>query len=167
MLVLYQGNVLREYSEEDVPQMVSIWNSIVEDGNAFPQTDFLDNKSGLEFFKSQSFCGIYVNDTTNDVLGFYILHPNYIGRCAHIANASFAVKESARGMHVGQSLVKHCIRVGRRDGFKVLQLNAVVKNNIAAVRLYESTGFVKLGEIPDGFRLDDGFANINVYYKKL
>ena len=31
----------------------------------------------------------------------YILHPNNIGRCGHIANASYAVSSKSRGLHIG------------------------------------------------------------------
>lgn len=41
---------VREYEEKDIGQMIQIWNEVVEEGNAFPQEDFLDTKTGLLFF---------------------------------------------------------------------------------------------------------------------
>ena len=38
--------------------MAEIWNQVVEDGIAFPQEELLDEKSGREFFESQSLCGV-------------------------------------------------------------------------------------------------------------
>lgn len=35
------------------------------------------------------------------VYGLYILHPNNVGRCGHICNASYAVSSDARGRHIG------------------------------------------------------------------
>lgn len=29
--------VIRKYSPEDLPEMMEIWNEVVEEGNAFPQ----------------------------------------------------------------------------------------------------------------------------------
>ena len=80
---------VRKYCEDDVPAMVRIWNEVVEEGVAFPQEEFLDERSGRAFFAAQSYCGVAVAD--GRVVGLYILHPNNIGRCGHIANASYAV----------------------------------------------------------------------------
>ena len=35
--------------------------------------------------------GFMVNEN-DEIVGLYILHPNNIGRCGHICNASYAVK---------------------------------------------------------------------------
>lgn len=56
-----------------------------------------------------------------EVVGLYILHPNNIGRCGHIANASYAVKTGLRGLGIGEALVRDCMRQGAGRGFRVLQ----------------------------------------------
>ncbi len=38
--------IIRKYTEKDISEMVRIWNEVVEDGEAFPQEEFLDNKTG-------------------------------------------------------------------------------------------------------------------------
>ncbi len=158
---------VREYEEKDIGQMIQIWNEVVEEGNAFPQEDFLDTKTGLLFFKSQTYCGVAV-DENNNVLGLYILHPNNIGRCGHICNASYAVRRSLRGCHIGELLVKDCMKQGKLHGFKVLQFNAVVASNLHARHLYERLGFIPLGIIKNGFRMKDGsYEDICPYYIEL
>ena len=98
----------------------------------------------------------------------YILHPNNVGRCGHIANASYAVAGAARGRHIGEALVRDCLAAGRAAGFRVLQFNAVVATNLHARHLYERLGFVPLGTVPGGFRLPDGsYADICLYYHTL
>ena len=77
---------IRKYMEKDISAMVYIWNKVVEDGEAFPQEDFLNDKTGADFFAAQTYCG--VADDNGKIVGLYILHPNNIGRCGHIANAS-------------------------------------------------------------------------------
>ena len=77
---------IRAYREQDIREMVRIWNEVVEEGVAFPQLDLLDEETGKSFFDSQTYCG--VADDDGKVVGLYILHPNNIGRCGHIANAS-------------------------------------------------------------------------------
>ena len=82
---------VRTYRHEDVPAMTAIWNQVVEDGIAFPQETLLDDVSGPAFFAEQTDCAVAVDTGTDEVCGLYILHPNNIGRCGHLANASYAV----------------------------------------------------------------------------
>ncbi len=157
---------VRGYNENDLKAMIDIWNEVVEEGIAFPQLEFLDSRTGPEFFASQSYCG--VADDNGKVVGLYILHPNNIGRCGHIGNASFAVGSSYRGEHIGEKLVLDCIEKAREIGFKLMQFNAVVESNIHARHLYERIGFKLLGTIPGGFRMKDGhYENICLYYIEL
>ncbi len=147
---------IREFTKEDLPQMIDIWNEVVEEGAAFPQQEPLDLKSGKEFFSSQTFTAVAVSEDNLQILGLYILHPNNIGRCGHICNASYAVKSNFRGMHIGEQLVRHCIKKGAEVGFRILQFNAVVRTNSNARHLYEKLGFTPLGVIPGGFLMKDG-----------
>ncbi len=158
---------IRKYEQSDIIDMIDIWNEIVREGIAFPQEDILTEQTGKEFFAEQTYCGVAVNKEEK-ILGLYILHPNNIGRCGHICNASFAVSSQSRGLHIGEKLVTDCLKQGKKHGFGVLQFNAVVATNIHARHLYERLGFVQLGTIPNGFRMKDGsFRDICPYYHEL
>lgn len=159
---------IEEFKKEYVQDAIAIWNDIVEDGIAFPQKEALDEKSGTEFFNSQSFTGIAIDTDSNEVVGLYILHPNNVGRCGHISNASYAVKKSKRGMHIGEFLVKDCLAKAKEIGFKILQFNAVVATNTSALKLYAKLGFTQLGIIPNGFLMKDGtYEDIIPHYIEL
>ena len=158
--------IIREYTQKDLPAMIRIWNEVVAEGNAFPQEELLDLNTGTEFFASQSYTGVAEDE--GHIMGLYILHPNNVGRCGHICNASYAVASEARGRHIGEKLVLDCLSRGRTLGFRVLQFNAVVESNIHARHLYERLGFIQLGTIPGGFRMKDGhYENICPYYCEL
>jgi L-amino acid N-acyltransferase YncA len=157
---------VRAYEAADVAAMAVVWNEVVRDGVAFPQEDELDEPGASEFFGSQTHCGVAVED--GRVFGLYILHPNNVGRCGHIANASYAVSSAARGKGVGRALVEDSMVRGKEHGFRVLQFNAVVATNAGARHLYEKLGFTQLGTIPGGFRMPDGtYADICPYYHEL
>lgn len=158
--------IIRKFQEKDLEKMISIWNEVVEDGIAFPQEEMLDETSGKVFFESQSYTGVAEDD--GQIVGLYILHPNNVGRCGHICNASYAVSSKCRRKHIGEKLVMDCLKMGKELGFSVLQFNAVVESNIHARHLYERLGFVQLGTIPGGFRMKDGhYENICPYYHTL
>lgn len=157
---------VREYADGDLPEMVRIWNEVVDEGNAFPQEERLTGKTGADFFAGQSHCGVAVDE--DGVCGLYILHPNNVGRCGHICNASYAVSSEKRGLHIGEKLVLDCLVQAKRLGFGVLQFNAVVAVNVHARHLYERLGFTRLGTIPKGFRLKSGeYEDICPYFKEL
>ena len=125
-------------------------------------------ESGTHFFATQTYCGVAADAHTGQLYGLYILHPNNIGRCGHIGNASYAVAEKSRGLHIGEKLVLDSLQQGKAYGFKVLQFNAVVASNIHARHLYERLGFIQLGVIPNGFRCKDGrYEDICPYYHEL
>ena len=133
---------IRAYQSKDAASAAQIWNEVVTDGNAF--------------FQEQTYTGIAENADTHEILGLYILHPNNVGRCGHICNASYAVRKNIRGLHIGEKLVLDCLQKAKENQFRILQFNAVVATNTPALHLYERIGFKKLGTIPGGFRMPDG-----------
>lgn len=158
--------IVRGYEDKDLSSMIKIRNEVVEDGIAFPQEDLLDEMTGAEFFASQTHCGVAEQEGV--ICGLYILHPNNVGRCGHICNASYAVNANSRGRHIGEKLVLDCIHRAKEHGFGILQFNAVVESNLPARHLYERLGFIRLGTIPRGFRMKDGhYESICPYYLEL
>lgn len=153
----------RPYCEDDLPAMVEIWNEVVEAGNAFPQTDPLTVDEARAFFAGQSHTAVA---TVNGVIcGLYILHPNNVGRCGHVSNASYAVSGESRGYGIGRLLVEDSLCQAAACGFRGLQFNAVVASNERARALYEKLGFTRVGLIPGGFCNKDGvYEDMYIYY---
>ncbi|MBR1620176.1 GNAT family N-acetyltransferase [bacterium] len=159
---------IKQLEKSDIKQAIDIWNDVVIEGVAFPQTELLNEETGLEFFNSQSFTGRAYDEISGEIVGIYILHPNNVGRCGHISNASYAVKYDKRGHGIGELLVKNCLTKAKELGFKILQFNAVVATNTSALNLYKKLGFTQLGVIPKGFLLKDGsYEDIIPHYIEL
>ena len=161
------GFTIRKYQESDIPAMTELWNAVVRDANAFPQDEVMNEKEAAEFFAKQTFTGAAVTES-GELGGLYILHPNNIGRCGHLCNASYAVSRKLRGRGIGEALVKHSLEKGKELGFRILQFNAVTESNKGAQALYAKLGFTHVGTVPNGFLLPDGkYEAINLYYKEL
>lgn len=159
---------IRPCRPADLPEMLAIWNEVVEEGIAFPQEELLTQETGASFFAAQTHTAVAQDVETGALRGLYILHPNNVGRCGHLCNASYAVRSRDRGLHIGEQLVKDSLAQGRAHGFRILQFNAVVAANVHARHLYERLGFVPLGTIPRGFRMKDGhYEDICLYYHTL
>ena len=159
---------VRPLAPGDLEAITAIWNQVVEQGDAFPQEEPLGRQGeAAAFFAGQSHVGV-AEDEDSRIRGLYILHPNNVGRCGHICNASYAVAQDSRGLHIGEKLVLDCMEQARRLGFRILQFNAVVCGNVHARHLYERLGFRQLGTIPGGFRRKDGrYEDICPYYRTL
>lgn len=154
---------IRKYTESDLSHMIPIWNDIVEEGMTFPQEKPLMPEEAQSFFAEQSYTG--VAEENGEILGLYIVHPDNVGRCEHIANASYGIKSGQRGRHIGEKLVVDSLEIAGGLGFQIMKFNAVVATNKGAIHLYKKLGFTSLGVIPNGFKQKDGrYADIFLFY---
>ena len=160
--------IVKKFEKSFAEDVCRIWNEVVRDGVAFPQTEELTPEEGIAFFEEQSFTGVAFDEESGQAVGVYILHPNNVGRCGHICNASYAVSGELRGKHIGETLVTHCMKTAKELGYRVLQFNAVVATNTPALALYKRLGFTQLGVIPGGFLMKDGhYEDIIPHYHVL
>lgn len=162
----FEFREIRDYCKDDLPQMISIFNEVIDEGVAFPWDKNLTLETGEVFFASQDACRVAVSKD-NEILGVSIIHPNAVGRSSHIANGSYAVFSKCRGMHIGDKLVRDSLKVAKSLGYRIMQFNAVVSSNVCAQHLYERIGFKKMGCVEGGFlnlkgEYEDMFAY--VYY---
>ena len=156
----------RAYTGEDLPELMEIWNDILEDGVAFPGTELYELPEFAAMLEEQSAVTCMFQD--GSLADYYILHPNNIGRCSHVANASYAMKKEFRGRGLGKHLVEHSLSLAAELGFRGMQFNAVVRSNTHALSLYKKLGFVQLGIIPGGFLMKDGhYEDIIPHYHVL
>lgn len=144
----------RQIKKADLAQAAAIWNDVVAAGDSFPGDRILSEEQAWEMFcaQTETVCAVH----GDEVVGVYILHPNNIGRCAHIANASYAVKAQSRGQGTGRLLVEDSLKRAKQNGFRGLQFNAVVATNTAAIALYLKLGFKVLGTVTGGYRDKSG-----------
>ena len=154
---------IRPYTVDDIKAMVRIWNEVVEAGDAFPQVTPLTEQNADEFFSAQT--ATMVADVNGIIFGMYILHPNGIGRCAHIANASFAVGAALCGIGRGPQQGGKRLGTSGQNGVPGRAGKPRGAPNEAAQHLYEAIGFTKVGMIPGGFINGlGGYEDMFVYY---
>ena len=157
---------LRLYREEDLPAMTEIWNGVVEQADSFPGDHPLEAGEVAAMFAAQTRTVVALDG--EEVVGLYILHPNNIGRCAQIANASYAVRRNRRGGGIGRRLVTDSLERAKTCGFVGMQYNAVVKSNTPAIALYLKLGLTVLGTVKNGYRLADGSLTATlIFYRGL
>ncbi len=81
--------ILKPLERQHLEQAAALWNQIISQGDSFPGDEELTLEEAGAMFAAQTetVCAF----EGERLAGLYILHPNNIGRCGHIANCSYAV----------------------------------------------------------------------------
>jgi len=156
----------RQATRVDASAMLALLLSVSSEG------DTLHFQGGIDagFIDSQwlGAPGCFLAYDGDHLLGMYRYGANMPGRGAHIASATFLVAQQCRGQGLGRKLVTHCLAQAKAAGFRAMQFNQVVATNLAALSLYRSLGFEKVGKIPEAFaHPEHGYVSAYVMYLDL
>lgn len=104
----------------------------------------------------------------NEVIGWYRLRPNQLGKGSHIANASFMVALKHQHQGIGKQLGKHAIKTAKEKGYKAMQFNMVVCNNNPSIKLWLKLGFRILARLPKAYQhSSQGYIDSFLMHKEL
>lgn len=146
------ARVIREARAQDWPAIWPIVHDICTEQETFPYDPAMSEADAQRMWLVAVPGRVVVATAGDRVTGTANMYANRPGPGSHIASGSLMVAAGARGTGVGRALATDLIGWARRTGFAAIQFNAVVDVNTAAVRLYESLGFVTLGTAPGAFR---------------
>jgi L-amino acid N-acyltransferase YncA len=142
---------IRPATDADRDAIWKIFQEIVADGDAYPFDANISREDAFAYWLGKN-TRVYVAEEDRNVVGSYMLRPNWSGRGNHVANAAFMVAKSTRGKGTGRAMGEHCFAEARRLGFKAMQFNFVVSTNEAAVKLWQDLGMKIVGTLPGAFR---------------
>lgn len=152
--LLQRGFLLTSYKQEDENFLYDIFRNVVDSGVEFPYECNSVQEFYRQFFAPKS--KVYVCRSLNgEVVGGFYIKPNFSGRCSHIANAAYMIKDSYRGQGIGTLLVKASLEIAKGFGFTAMQFNMVLSQNTIALKLYEKLGFKIAGTLPKAVRNPD------------
>lgn len=154
--------IIREFMVTDIYEVTDIWNEIIDEGKSFAWEQPLDIEYVQNVFSRQT--EAYCACIEEQPVGFYILHPNSVGRENHIANALYAVRREHRGQGIGKKLILHSIDMAKKHKFIGMQYNSVVATNPSA-DIYKKIGFEQIGVIKNGFKLNENdYVDLVIFY---
>ena len=87
-----------------------------------------------------------------------------VDKTRHRASFGISIDEAWWGLGIGRALTEACIECARAAGYVQLELG-VVADNVRAVNLYKSVGFVEYGRNPKGFLTRDGRYQENLHMR--
>lgn len=144
-----------------------IFHNIVKSGDTYVYDPDTTKEEALSLWCNKPAI-TYVALYNNEVMGTYIIKPNFPGLGSHIANCSYMVSDKARGLGIGKAMAKHSIELAKKLGFIGMQFNIVVSTNENAVNLWKSLGFEIIGATPKGFKHKElGYVDSYIMYKSL
>ena len=150
--------------EKNVEEVLKLYNDIIKEGVYFQRKTPFTREGFVDYIGTHH---VYTLMDEDEVAGIFILRPNGGERIAHIANGTYGLKKDYRGKNLGRYLVSTSLEKAKEKGFLGIQYNSVVVTNVGARHLYESLGFQEMARIPKGFRTDDGFLDMSIYFKSL
>jgi ribosomal protein S18 acetylase RimI-like enzyme len=128
-----------------------IFRAVIRTGDAFVFDPDTPRDEALAYWFREGH-HVYVAVQGDRIAGSYHFRANQPGLGSHIANASFIVDPSARGLGAGRAMGEHCLAEAAHRGFRGMQFNIVVSTNEAAIRLWKNLGFEIAGTLPGAFR---------------
>ena len=144
--------MIREARDGDWPRIWPIVHDVVTGQRTFPYDPAMTEPEARRLWLLEPPARVVVAVDGERVTGTANMYANRPGPGSHVASGSLMVAKQARGTGVGRALATDLVGWARRSGFAAIQFNAVVEVNTAAIRLYESLGFVTLGTAPGAFR---------------
>ena len=87
------------------------------------------------------------------VVGWADILPLEVHAMAHRGSLGIGILPAYRGRGVGRQLLRTCIDRAKKSGLTRIELE-VRADNVPAIRLYESMGFVREGVKSKGMRID-------------
>ncbi|WP_185748427.1 GNAT family N-acetyltransferase [Herbaspirillum sp. SJZ107] len=156
--------IFRTATRADAPAMLSLLRSVTIEGDTLPFTSGVDSDLiDTQWFGASGCVLAYSHD---QLVAMYRYGANMPGRGTHIATATFLVAQEARGQGLGRKLMEHCLKKAKASGFRAMQFNQVVATNLAALSLYRSLGFRRVGKIPEAFAHPQyGYVSAYVMYR--
>ncbi|MCD9189350.1 MAG: GNAT family N-acetyltransferase [Pyrinomonadaceae bacterium] len=158
---------IRKATENDKNEVWEIIKEVLASGDTYTFAPDSPKEKMLAFWFSPD-KKTYVGVWENEIVGTFFIKENQPDLGAHVANAGYMVSSRAKGKGIGRKMAEFSFEEARKDGFKAMQFNFVVKSNENAVGLWKSLGFEVIGEIPEAFQHKElGLTNALIMYRKL
>ena len=149
--------IFDELKEQDLPELIEVFNSVIEEGLYFHRNEGLpDLKTARRWYQNHVKAGLFylASRVNGELVGGATIEPGP-GKASHMAYFGIYLKQQFRSMGIGSRLIKRIIELAQQKGFEMIKLT-VFQTNQQAFRLYKKFGFREVGRIEGGVKFLDG-----------
>jgi len=159
--------VIRPAAPEDGAAIWAILEPVIRAGATYALDRDMPRDAALAYWLGQDRVS-FVAEINGQVLGTYYLRANQAGGGAHVANCGYATHVEAGGRGIARAMAEHSFEEARARGFRAMQYNFVLANNVVAVRLWHALGFNTIGRVPAAFdHPDAGMVDALILHRQL
>ncbi len=160
---------MRIANENDLPTIVSIYNSTIPSRRSTADTTKVTVESKLKWFRQHSpdNCPLLVHEEENRVVA-WVSFQSFYGRAAydHTAELSIYVSPECRGKGLGRSLLAEALGMTQRLDIKTI-VGFVFSHNNPSINMLKSFGFEEWGKLPDIAEMDGKEFSLSILGKRV
>lgn len=162
--------LIRASKEQDLLQIVAIYNHAVDEKFATADTEQISFESRKDWFEQHSSdtYPIYVAVENDEVIGWCSLSPHRPGRKAlrTVAEISYYIHRDHRQKGVAKNLIPHTIESAKKLGFKNL-ISILLDMNKNSIYILEKFGFEKWGHLPNIAEIEGTICGQYIYGRRI
>lgn len=160
---------MRYATENDLPEIVAIYNSTVSARSSTADTSEVSVESRRPWFERHNpeRRPLLVHEEDGEVAA-WLSFESFYGRPAynHTAEVSIYIHPSHRGKGLGRTLLDEAIE--RAEGLDIKTLVAFIfSHNEPSMRLFVSRGFAEWGRLPDVAEMDGKDYSLSILGRRL
>lgn len=142
--------VIRLIHNKDIKNLL-ILLSHIKDRAFFTYTEKLPTSHQIKRFIHNPCKKFYVLENNDMFIGYYIVTLGIYPENIHVAKIqSMGVASNQQDRGYGKIMLSDIIKKLKKKGKKIITLE-VISNNVPAIKLYKSVGFLECGRIKNAF----------------
>lgn len=160
----------RNATENDLPVIVAIYNSIIAGRMVTADTEPVSVESRVKWFNDhqpEKHPLWMVENETGEIVGWASFQKFY-GRPAYDATAEISIylDEKQRGKGYGKTILQYCMDKAPQYHFKTL-LGFIFSHNLPSMKLFTQLGFEEWGHFPNVATLDGVERSLSILGKRV
>jgi len=160
---------MRIATENDLPEIVSIYNATIPTRQATADTVEVTVESRLDWFRQHvpDKRPLMVHERDGRVVA-WVSFQSFYGRAAydHTAEISIYVSREHREKGIGRTLLTEALAMTQQLDIKTV-VGFVFSHNVASIRLFRSLGFEEWGKLPDVAEMDGKEFSLSIMGKRV
>lgn len=163
---------IREAKIEDAEKLLNYTKKVGKETNYLTfgeegiKISVEEEKEFIENFNNRYRSVLYVALDADEIIGVCNLSGSSLDRSNHVGVMGISILKKYWNRGLGTEFIKRIINYAQDTGIELIKLD-VVSENIRAKKLYEKFGFIKVGTLPNFYKIDDEYYSMDIMYLEI